>query len=138
MSARRRIPLRGDLEELRGVLSREVDAAAARQFALYLTPGIDAAYQEKRREVERWRSEGSPAAVSDPDYPWALERANRRGVPIAGVLKEWAARMDALSELGRRVDAAREAAKEKIAAAVDVLAARKAASSVSWPTPGDL
>ena len=106
--------------------SIEAGAAAARRRLRGDLFGQGRAYDEKAREAQIW----SPLA-DQADFPYLTEEATRKGRPIAAIVAEVRAKAARDRRIDPRIEGARTAAKEAVAAAV-TLDDKRAAAIVDW------
>lgn len=132
-----RAPPLVDLADLKSSLLTQIDAAAERERARYITAGSGQAmeYQQAAAEAEQLRAALSvdPEHEPDPaDYPMLAASLGIDGATLAEVASTVAAMHEAWRIAGSAIRAIRLAAKAAVAAAEDEAAAR-AAADVIWP-----
>lgn len=119
------------LEQIKAHLKAQVDAAAERERARYITPGAGQAmtYQAKADEARRLAGDPSP----DPaDYPLLSAEVGIAAPDLASVGAVVLAAHQAWQMIGAGIEAARLGAKQAIELAEDEVGAR-AAAEVVWP-----
>lgn len=119
------------LEQIKTHLKAQVDAAAERERARYITPGAGQAmtYQAKADEARRLAGDPSP----DPaDYPLLSAEVGITAPDLASVGDVVLAAYQAWQGIGAAIEGARLGTKQAIDLAEDEAAARVAAEVV-WP-----
>lgn len=120
------------LGPLRDRLAAQIDREAGEIRSLYITdaPGQLAAYLAKEAEAGAWTAGADPAR-----FPYLAGEAAAVGVPIGDLAAQIIAAAAAWRGIDPLIEAARRAAKVRIAAA-GTIPAIFAASRVAWPKAG--
>ena len=124
-------PPAAPLSDIKAALKAQVDAAAERERARYITPGAGQAmtYQAKADEARRLAGDPSPDAA---DYPLLSAEVGITAPDLASVGAVVATAYHAWQVIGAAIDGTRLGAKQAIELAEDEAAAR-AAAEVVWP-----
>lgn len=119
------------LLDIKAVLKAQVDAAAERERARYITPGAGQAmtYQAKADEARRLAADPSPDAA---DYPLLSAEVGITAPDLVAVGAVVLAAYQAWQVIGAAIEGARLGAKQAIDLATDEAGAR-AAAEVTWP-----
>jgi len=83
----------------------------ARQVWLSSGDVKQSVYRKKDDELVAYRAAVSPV---DSDYPYALDRATRKGVTVADVMNEWEAIIASANVVGIAIESAYETAKDAL------------------------
>ncbi len=119
------------LSDIKTALKAQVDAAAERERARYITPGAGQAmtYQAKADEARRLAADPSPDAA---DYPLLSAEVGITAPDLVAVGAVVLAAYQAWQVIGAAIEGARLGAKQAIDLAEDEATAR-AAAEVVWP-----
>ena len=119
------------LATIKSALKAQVDAAAERERARYITPGAGQAmtYQAKADEARRLAADPSPDAA---DYPLLSAEVGITAPDLASVGAVVLAAYQAWQVIGAAIEGTRLSAKQAIELAEDEAGAR-AAAGVVWP-----
>lgn len=124
-------PPAAPLPDIKAALKAQVDAAAERERARYITPGAGQAmtYQAKADEARRLAGDPSPGPA---DYPLLSAEVGITAPDLASVGAVVLAAYQAWQMIGAAIEGARLGAKQAIELAEDEATAR-AAAEVVWP-----
>lgn len=113
-------------------LCAQIDAAANALIEAAVTPGagIQAAREDKRRELDRWDAEGEDRIVNSTTYPFVVAEAEAKGCPPADVIAEIRAAVAQWLAAGTQVEALRVAGKVQVRAAPDLASMQSTAAAV--------
>lgn len=96
----------------------DIDRQANALIEAAVTPGagIQAAREDKRRELDRWDAEDGRRVVSAAAYPFVMAEAAAKGVQPAEVIAEIRAAVVRWRAAGARIEAIRVAGKAQVRA----------------------